>query len=130
MGGRRKRKCCRPKIHTQFALTQNLNQRSGCTDICSLSVITAVSLCDPCYLRRERERFLDFTACQPHMVTPGQEIEGGRGKDQFTKQQHTNSKALCIPVSVSLSVSVSLPLSQPCPNESRIIIKYVNMLIK
>ena len=73
---------------------------------------------------KERERFLDFTACQPHMVTPGQETEGGRGKDQFTKQQHTYSKALCISVSFSLSPSLTT-LPQWIKNH-----KHVNMLIK
>ena len=39
-----------PKIRTQFALTGKPNPRFGYTDICSLSVTTAVSRGDPCYV--------------------------------------------------------------------------------
>ena len=123
---------------TQFALIPKLNQRSACTDICSLSVTTAVSCGDPCYVRRERERERErerqswiSLPCQPHMVTRGQEGERGRRKDQFTKQQHTNSKVLSISVSVSLSVTVSVSLSHnPAPINQESSLNMLNILIK
>lgn len=76
----------------------------------------------------ERKRERDSWILLP--VNPTWSHQVRRQREGEGKTNSLSSSIQTQKLSASLCHSVCLPLSQPCPNESRIIIKHVNMLIK